>query len=93
MAELRLARLPKLQVMVVVALQLPCVALVETKLTPAGSRSVIATPVAGEGPLFVTTMRYVRLVKAIAGFGEAVLLMKRLALVGPVTIKVTGVDR
>ena len=56
-AELPMPRLAKLQVTVVVPVHEPCVVLEETKVTPAGKVSVIVVFVAGEGPLFVTTMR------------------------------------
>ena len=56
MAELPTARLPKLQVTVVVPEHEPCVGLAETKVIPAGSVSVIIEFVAGDGPMFVTTI-------------------------------------
>ena len=49
-------RLPKLQVTVVVPVHEPCDVLAEPKVTPAGNVSVIVVFVAGEGPLFVTTI-------------------------------------
>src|SRR3989442_1667601 len=50
------ARLPTEQVTVPDALvQVPWLALAETKVTPAGSGSVTVTPVAGDGPLFLAT--------------------------------------
>jgi hypothetical protein len=51
-----LTREPIVQVTVVVPLHAPTVEDEETKLTPAGSVSVIVTPVAASGPLFVTTI-------------------------------------
>ena len=83
-------RLPKLQVTVVVPVHDPCVGLAETKVTPAGSVSVMTVFVAGEGPLFVTTILYVRLAATIAGFGEAVFVIARFALVAPGTISDAG---
>ena len=41
---------PRLQVMVVVPLQLPCDGTAETAVSPAGSASVTTTLVAAEGP-------------------------------------------
>ena len=56
-AELPIARLPKLQVMVVVPEHgRPCVGLAETNVTPAGNVSVNTALVAGDGPVFVTTI-------------------------------------
>ena len=52
-AALPLARVPRLQVTVVVPLQVPCVGVAETKVTPAGNGSVTVTFVAGEGPVLV----------------------------------------
>ena len=90
-AELPIPRLPKLHVTVVVPEHEPCVGVAETKLTPAGSVSVMVVFVDGEGPLFVTTILYVRLVATIAGFGDAVFVIARLALVAPATISDAGV--
>jgi len=56
MAELPTARLPKLQVTVVVPEHEPCVGLAETNVTPAGRVSVNIVFVAGDGPRFVTTI-------------------------------------
>ena len=41
--------------------------------------------------MFVTTIRYVRLVATMPGFGEAVLVTERFALVAPATISDTEV--
>ena len=90
-AELPVARLPKLHVTVVVPEHEPCVGLAETKLTPAGRGSVKIVFVAGDGPMFVTTIRYVRLVATMPGFGEAVLVTERFALVAPAIISDTEV--
>lgn len=49
-----LARLPRVQVTVVVPLQLPWVAEAETKVAVLGSGSVTVTPVAAAGPVLVT---------------------------------------
>ena len=57
MAELPFARLPKLQVTVVVPLHVPCVGVAETRLRPAGNGSVTLALVAGDGPLFETMIR------------------------------------
>src|SRR6266571_403842 len=88
-AELPLARLPKLQITVAVPLHVPCVGVAGPKVTPAGRVSVTVTLVAGDGPLLVTEILYVRLATTIAGLGEAVLVKERLALVGPATISDT----
>ena len=88
-AELPTPILPKSQVTIVVPEHVPCVALTETKVTPAGKASETITPVAGDGPLFVTTILYVRLLETMAGFGEAVFVTARFALVGPATIRNT----
>lgn len=82
-AEPPFARLPKLHVMVVVPEQEPCVGLAEMKVTPGGSVSVNTALVAGDGPLLVTTILYVRLADTIAGFGDAVFVTARFALVAP----------
>ena len=86
MAELPIPRLPKLHVTIVAPEQEPCVGLAEMKVTPAGSVSVNTALVAGDGPLFVTTILYVRLADTIAGFGDAVFVTARFALVAPGTI-------
>ena len=49
-AEPPLARLPRLQVTVVVPLQLPTLGVAETKLTPAGNGSLSTTAAAASGP-------------------------------------------
>ena len=51
------ARLPRLQFTVAVPLQLPCVVVAETNVTPAGNVSVTLTFVATAGPLLVAMMR------------------------------------
>ena len=56
-AELPLAKLPRLQLTAVVPLQVPCVGVAETKFTPAGRVSATVAFVAGDGPLLVTMMR------------------------------------
>lgn len=91
MAEAPKARFPKLQVTVVEPEQRPCVGLTETKLTPRGKISVTVAFVAGDGPLFVTTILYVRLLETVAGFGDDVLVTARFALVGPATTMDTAV--
>lgn len=53
------ARVPMLQVTVVVPAQVPCVEVAETKVTPAGNGSVTTTPVATDGPLFLAVIVYV----------------------------------
>lgn len=56
-AEAPVAILPRLQVTVVVPEQgVPCVELTELKAMPEGSVSVSTAFVAGDGPLFVTTI-------------------------------------
>src|ERR1700682_2788020 len=59
LADAALTIVPRLQVTVVVPLQLPWVGVAETKVTPAGRMSVTATLVADPGPAFATTMVYV----------------------------------
>src|SRR5437773_11921065 len=56
-AEAPLAKVPRLQVIVLVPLQLPWVDVTETRMTSDGNVSSIFTPVAVEGPLLVTVMR------------------------------------
>ena len=56
MAELPLARLPKLQMTVVAPEHDPCVGLAEMKVAPAGSVSVNVEFMAGDGPVFATTI-------------------------------------
>src|ERR1700737_782376 len=80
-------RPPRLQVTVVVPVQGdPCVGVTETRLMPDGRLSVTTTLVAGDGPLFVTAIRYVRFASVTAGFGDAVFVSARLALAAPETI-------
>jgi len=50
------ARVPKLQVTVVVPVQVPWLDVTETNVRPVGSASVIVTPVELDGPLLVTAM-------------------------------------
>ena len=76
---------PRLQVTVVVPVHRPWLGVDEIKLTPGGKVSVTMTFVAGEGPLFVTAMRYVRFARAVAGFGDAVLVKARSVLGVPET--------
>src|ERR1043166_8433719 len=76
---------PRLQFTVVVPVHNPWLGVDEIKLTPGGKVSVIVTFVAGEGPLFVTAMRYVRFARAVAGFGEAVFVKARSVLGVPET--------
>src|SRR5437763_11586799 len=52
---------PILQVRIAPPVQLPCVAVAETKVFPAGIGSVIVTPVAALGPWLVTTIVQVML--------------------------------
>ena len=56
------ARVPRLQVIVVVPLHEPWVGVEETKTRPLASVSVKVMPVLVAGPLLVTVMVYVRLV-------------------------------
>jgi hypothetical protein len=85
-AELPIPMSPRLHVTAVSPEQEPCVGLAEMKVTPGGSVSVNTALVAGDGPLFVTTILYVRLVDKIAGFGDAVFVTARFALVAPGTM-------
>jgi hypothetical protein len=55
-AEAPLARLPRLQVTMLVPLQLPWLGVADTKATPVGNVSVIVTPVAVAGPLLLTVI-------------------------------------
>ena len=82
---------PTLQVTVPVPLHVPCVGTDETKLIPDGRVSVTMTLFAGDGPVFVTTRRYVRLAKTVPGFGEAVFEIDRFALAAPDTINCADV--
>src|SRR6266478_2884495 len=50
------ARVPKLQVTVVVPVQMPWLGVTETNARPAGRTSVNVTPVEFAGPLLVTAM-------------------------------------
>ncbi len=50
------ANVPSEQTTVAVIVQVPCVAVADTKVTPAGSVSVSVTPVAGLGPLLLVTI-------------------------------------
>src|SRR4051812_38562990 len=70
-----------LQLIGPVPLQAPCVIAAELKVTPAGSVSATLTFVACPGPLFVTTILYVRAAPVAAGFGDAVFVSDRSALV------------
>src|SRR5208282_5015472 len=62
-----LARVPRLQFTTPALLAPPPLAL--TKLTPAGNASVTTTPLALEGPKFVTLIVYVRLLVALTNAG------------------------
>ena len=55
-AETPLPNVPRLQVTVLVPLQLPWLGVADTNVTPAGKVSVTVTPVALFGPLFVTVI-------------------------------------
>ena len=85
-----IARLPRLHVTVVVPLHVPCVADDEPKVTPAGNASVTVTFVAAAGPLLVATMRYDSGTPTCPGFGDAVFVTDRSALVGLTTFSVIG---
>jgi len=68
-------------VQVTVVLTMPVQAeLAEANVAPTGSVSVIFTPVAGLGPLFVTVSVYVKGLPAFTGFGCAVLVSDRSAV-------------
>src|SRR5260370_24559912 len=51
-----MANVPKLQVTVVVPVQVPWLGVADTNLSPAGSTSVTVTPVEPDGPLLVTVI-------------------------------------
>ena len=91
-ARASLAIEPSEHVTLVAIKQLPCVGVDETKLIPGGRLSVTTTFVAGEGPLFMTVMRYVRFANVTPGFGEAVFVIARFAFVGPETINCADVE-
>ena|ERR1700676_339023 len=55
-AEAPTARLPRVQLMVLVPMQVPWLGVAETRVRPAARGSVKITPVEGAGPLFVTVM-------------------------------------
>src|SRR6266446_3912693 len=50
------ARVPRVQVIVVVPVQVPWLGVAETNMRPAGSTSVTVTPVELDGPLLVTVI-------------------------------------
>ena len=79
---------PRLQFTGPLPLQLPCVAVADTNVIPAGSVSVTTTFVAAPGPLFVAVMRYERLTPTCPGFGDAVLVKDKSALVELTTFNV-----
>src|SRR5690349_8113873 len=85
------ARLPTLQFTVAVPLQLPCVVVAETNVTPAGSVSVTFTFVATAGPLFVAIIRYESGTPTCPGFGDAVFVTDKSALDGFTTLNVACV--
>src|SRR5437899_6197783 len=70
-AEAPTASVPRLQLMVVVPLQVPWLGVAETRVIPAGSGSVKMTPVEGEGPLCVTVMVKVTVVPGATVGGVA----------------------
>jgi hypothetical protein len=78
-AEAPTATFPRLQLMVVVPMQVPWLAVAETKVIPAGSGSVKMTPVEDAGPLLVTVIVKVTVVPWVTVLGVAVLVMERLA--------------
>src|SRR5215471_6928006 len=61
------------------ALQVPCVAVQETNVTPPGSASSTTTLVAALGPPLLTWTVYVRVAPDTTGFGEPVLVRARSA--------------
>ena len=75
----------KLHVTGTVPLHEPWFGMAETNAGAAGSASVTITLVAGDGPLFVTVMWYVRPAREVAGFGDAVFVIARFALAVPET--------
>src|SRR5262245_31842708 len=74
-----LASVPRLQVTVVEPLQVPWLAVADTKLTVAGSVSVRETLSAAPGPLFRIVNPYSNDVPTATGFGDANLLSARSA--------------
>src|SRR5712692_8470170 len=79
-----LPSVPKLQVTVDVLarkVQVPWLAVAETKVRPTGSTSDTTTPVEFDGPLLVTVMVKVTFVPRVTVVGTAVLVMARLAAV------------
>src|SRR5262249_57469130 len=56
--------------------------LTDTNVTPAGSVSASTTPVAGDGPPFVTTRLYVRLCPTTGWAGMCVFVTARSAIAG-----------
>lgn len=95
------AKLPKLQLTAVV--QVPWLGVAETIVKPTGSASVKVTPVAGDGPPFVTVNEKVTLLpkftvcgvavsareRSAAGFTVAVALAELLARLGSVSVAAT----
>ena len=59
--------------------QLRCVGIAETKLTPLGRSSVTTTPVAASGPALATLIVYVSAPPAATGSGESVFVSERSA--------------
>jgi hypothetical protein len=51
----------------------PCVVVAETKVIPAGRAVLRTTPVAADGPSFLTTIVYVTLSPSSSGSGESVM--------------------
>jgi hypothetical protein len=79
-ADPPLAIPPRLHVTVpALWLQVPWVAVADTKPTPAGNVSVKVTPVAPLGPALLTLTVYVSVLAATTGSGESVLVTERSA--------------
>src|ERR1700712_466121 len=82
------ATVPREQEMVIVPLHEPWLGSAETRVTPAGSPSESITPVASEGPPFVTVRVYVSVCPTSTGCGLATRLRARSAD-GPLAVMAT----
>lgn len=83
------AKVPMLQVTVVVPVQVPLVEVAETSVTPVGNGSVTTTLLATDGPLFLAVIVYVTSSPARTVPALAVLVMLK-SLLG-CTVEVTEV--
>ena len=91
-ADAPLARAPRLHVTVVVPPHDPCEGVADTNDVPAGCVSVIVTPGASDGPVFVTPIAYVRSVPAVTGSGESVFVTARSADAATVVVAVAALS-